>query len=115
MNRVANPVCLIAPLVKNLRKLSLSGGGEDSSSSNGTENGTMGGTDRLDNLGLPWGLMHVHIPSSSKMDIEEFIVSPRCTTGNLSKSTFHSDFALEHYDTIDPAVYDTLFGMVKTK
>ena len=80
MNSVANPVCFLAPLVKNIQKISLSGGGDS-------------GTDRLAHLGLPWGLMHVHIHSSPGIRIEEFI---------------------EHYDAIDPAVYDTLFGLVKT-
>ena len=107
MNSVANPVCFLAPLMKNIQKISLSGGGGVDSvdrlaqmggtdrlvsgqgPSNGTENGTV---DRLANLGLPWGLMHVHIPATPKIDIEEFI---------------------EHYDDIDPSVYDTLFGMVK--
>ena len=82
MNSVANPVCFLAPLMKNIQKISLSGGGDVDS------------VDRLANLGLPWGLMHVHIPATPKIDIEEFI---------------------ENYDAIDPSVYDTLFGLVKTK
>ena len=96
MNSVANPVCFLAPLMKNIQKISLSGGGasvgtERLVSEQGSSNGTV---DRLAHLGLPWGLMHVHIPPTPEIGIEEFI---------------------ENYDAIDPAVYDTLFGLVKTK
>ena len=90
MNSVANPVCFLAPLVKNIQKISLSGGGD--SGTDRLVSGQQRTADRLDNLGLPWGLMHVHVPATPKIDIGEFI---------------------EHYNDIDPVVYDTLFGMVK--
>jgi hypothetical protein len=115
MNSVANPVCFLAPLVKNIKKISLSGGGanvgterlvSEQGSSNGTMDSLVSGQGpqqrttenkvqcRLAHLGLPWGLMHVHIPPTPEIGIEEFI---------------------ENYDAIDPSVYDTLFGLVKTK
>lgn len=60
---VANPVCFLAPLMKQWKKSSVGGGSSDPNP----------GEDRLRNLGIPWGLMQIPPVFSSPVDIEEII------------------------------------------
>ena len=62
-SRIENPVCFLAPLMKQWKKTSVGGGSSDMNP----------GEDRLKNLGIPWGLMQIPPVFSSPVDIEETI------------------------------------------